>query len=161
MIEAAIVFGAFVIGLAIAATILPRGGNARMGIAPIRSGFSIGDRFSRLPYYPLPIPEDATHIAWVMMGQGADGVVYSLAVQDLDAAKSEVRQSKHSHDPVITQMMMLEADLNSRGCQSTSDLRFCLARVDDDGNEHWWSGSKWVRRWHRDAALFDVWGERA
>jgi hypothetical protein len=163
MTEAAVVIAVFVLGLVVASTLVNRSGNAQMGVAPIRPRVGLPYRHpaSRLPYYPLPVPDDATHVAWVMMGQGQNGTVYSLAVQDILAAEMACRAARHTYDPVIQQMIVLESDLVGRGCNSTGDLRFCLARVDDEGTEHWWSGSRWVKRWHRDAALFDVWGERA
>lgn len=155
-------------GIMVAVFLIPRS-SAAMMVAPRRSGFRLPESLTvdacdgrgRIPYYPAPLPEDATHVAFIVMGQCEHGSVYSLAVQDIEAAAAEVQAATYSHDPVIRKMVELEDDLLTRGCSLKGDIHIAIVHADDDGTEKWWSGSKWVPRWHRSAALFNLWGERA
>lgn len=151
------------LGFLCAVTLVPRAGRATTGLAPRRSGYRLPQprQDARIPYYPLPLPDEATHVAFVMMGQAEHGAVYTLSVQPIDEAEREVQQSVSWADPPIRKAIELEDDLQSRGCATRGDLRFCIVKIDGEGTERWWSGRKWVPRWHRDAALFDIWGERA
>jgi hypothetical protein len=150
-------------GFLCAVTLMPRAGRAASGLAPRRSGYSLPEpsKSARIPYYPLPLPAEATHVAFVMMGTAEHGIVYSLSVQPIAEAERDVSRAKSWVDPPILRAIQLEDDLQSRGCTTAGDVRFCLVRIDAEGTERWWSGERWVPRWHRDAALFDIWGDRA
>jgi hypothetical protein len=151
------------LGFLCAVTLVPRAGRTAAGLAPRRSGYSLPEprQAARIPYYPLPLPDEATHVAFVMMGETEHGSVYSLSVQPIEDAEQEVRRAVSWADPPIQKAIQLEDDLHARGCRTAGDLRFCVVKIDADGNQRWWSGRKWVPRWHRDAALFDIWGDRA
>jgi hypothetical protein len=162
MTEAIIVIAAFVGGLLVAVAAVPRAGRASMGLAPLRSGFSLPrlPREALLPYYPIPVPDGATHVNFMMVGMGQAGSVYSLICQPIEKASVEAHAAKIAIDPVIQRSLELESDLIERGCSPITDIRFCVSKVDDEGTEKWWSGSRWVGRWDKRAAVFDIWGTR-
>lgn len=163
MTEALLAVIALLLGMICAISLIGRRGHAASATAPLQSGYTLTRPVvrSRIPYYPLPVPEEATHVAFVMMGTAEHGQVYSLAVQSIAEAEKEVKSARAYCDPAIQKAIELEDDLTARGCETRGDVRFCLVQIDRDGNERWWSGRRWVPRWHKEAALFDIWGERA
>jgi hypothetical protein len=62
--------------------------------------------------------------------------------------------------PVIAMAVSMEDELYWGGSKPTGDVRFGMARVDFPNDDRWWSGSRWVKKWHKEAALFDIWGNR-
>ena len=115
-----------------------------------------------IPWHSKRLPRDATHIAWIMLGQGEIGSVHTLYVQTLESLKHEVAASKSPWGPIITHSIELECDIRDRGCTPASEIMYAVARIDGDGNEYWLGKhGGWVNRWASDASIYDVFGAEA
>jgi hypothetical protein len=103
------------------------------------------------------IPPDATHIAWIMHGEGEAGRVHTLYLQTLDNLRSEIVEAQSPWGPIIATSIELETDIRSRGCVPVTEVMYVIARVDRDGNERWLSRSReWVNRWDTAAQIYEV-----
>lgn len=103
------------------------------------------------------IPAEATHVAWIMHGEGEAGRVHTLYLQDLQSLRREVLESQSAWGPIIATSLELECDIRSRGCVPVSEILYVIARVDGDGTERWLSRSRtWVERWHGEAQIYEV-----
>jgi hypothetical protein len=112
-----------------------------------------------VPWYPQVVPPDATHMTYILVGEGPNGRTFALRNQTIAEAIQEAALETCLVTPVIRQMCALEDDLYQRGCQPVTEVRFVLTQH-QDGGERWWSGRKWLPRWHRDAAVYDIWGTK-
>jgi hypothetical protein len=166
--------------LAISVIILafvPRTGNAKLGLAPLGCPYSLPywNKAGPLPYYQERIPVDATHVLWLMVGSCPVTVeagnatttvqrhkTYSMMHQSLESAMIDISRFDRSRhmDFALSRALTMEDEMYSRGCRPVSDMLIGLARIDKDGNESWWTGSKWVSRWDPATLLFDIWGQR-
>lgn len=157
MIEAMVALCTFGVGVCLALHLFPPG--VRKGKRPRNRGYTLptARRDRRVPWYPAPVPDDATHVTYVAIGEGEDGRHYAITHQTITDAMREASVESNLVNPVIRRYAQLEEDLYARGCIPICEVRFLLSKQ-QDGDERWWSGSKWVPRWHRDAAVFDIWG---
>lgn len=115
------------------------------------------DHARSIPWHSQGVPEEATHIGWIMHGEGEMGRVHTLYLQDLDSLKREVLDARSPWGPIITHSIELECDIRSRGCVPISEVCYVIARVDRDGNERWLSRSRnWVNRWDESAQIYEV-----
>lgn len=150
-----LVMSVAVVGLALYA-VIPTRGSVPMAVAPARPDLKTCD--SWLPFCPVSIPPDATHIAWIMCGARSEEVVYSLRLEDIQSVKSQAMLG--GWNLFVLRSIELEDDLRSREAFPATDIRYAIARCTGTG-EKWWSGSRWVSRWHRTAGVFDAFGSKA
>lgn len=111
-----------------------------------------------LPWHANPLPDDATHIAWIMHGSGEIGEVHALYMQSIGSLRSEILESNNAFGPIIVRSIELECDIRSRGCEPNGELQYAIARIQSDGNETWVGRNGWVARWSKDAMVWDVFG---
>ena len=97
------------------------------------------------------VPADATHIAWIMLGEGPEGRVHTLYLQTLDNLRSEITSATSPWGPIIATSIELEADIRMRGCVPVTEVMYSVVRVDRDGSEQWFGQSGWGARWNDDA----------
>jgi len=115
------------------------------------------DHAREIPWHTPTVPVDATHIAWIMHGEGDLGTVHTLYLQTLESLRREVEESRSPWGPIITHSIELECDIRGRGCEPTSEVLYAVARVDENGNETWLSRSgAWVARWSDEAEIYEV-----
>ena len=115
------------------------------------------DHAAKIPWHQPTVPLEATHIAWIMHGQGEQGLVHTLYLQTLDSLRAEVMESRSPWGPIITHSIELECDIRGRGCVPISEVLYAVARIDADGNEEWLSKrGDWVNRWSEDAEIYEV-----
>lgn len=113
-------------------------------------------RGERIPWHEGPVPIDATHIAWIMLGEGDQGRVHTLLLQTLENLADEVQEARSPWGPIIVHSITLECDIRSRGCVPVSEVMYAIARVDAEGNE-WWMGRRgeWTSRWSDRAKIYE------
>jgi hypothetical protein len=117
------------------------------------------DMASPIPWHNARLPRDATHIAWIMHGNGHIGRVHTLYMQSLENLAHEVIRAKSPWGPIITHSIELECDIRDRGCVPDGEIMYAVARIDGDGNEYWLGKrGDWVNRWDVDASIYDVFG---
>ena len=115
------------------------------------------DRAREIPWHEPRVPLAATHIAWIMHGEGDLGTVHTLYLQTLASLRQEVQDANSPWGPIIAHSIELECDIRGRGCVPTSEVMYAVARVDSDGNEYWLSrDGSWVARWSAEAEIFEV-----
>lgn len=104
------------------------------------------------------IPIESTHIAWIMLGEGAAGRVHTLYLQSIESLRDEADEAKSMWGPIIAHSIELECDIRGRGCMPVTELLYAVARIDSAGNERWMSkAGGWVNRWSEDAEIREVW----
>lgn len=101
------------------------------------------------------VPADATHIAWIMLGDGPSGRVHTLYLQTLDSLRDEVTSANSPWGPIIAHSIDLELDIRSRGCLPVTEVMYSVVRVDREGNEAWLTRNGWGARWDDDS-IFEV-----
>lgn len=107
------------------------------------------------------IPPEATHIAWIMLGRTDYGTVHTLALQDIQSVRRDIVEANSPIGPIITKSIELEMDMMTRGCTSSSEIMYAIARIDRDGSERWLArDGTWVSRWSPDADVQDVFGDQ-
>lgn len=115
------------------------------------------DHSQPIPWHDARVPDDATHIGWIMHGEGELGRVHTLYLQDIESLRREVLEAQSTWGPIIATSIELECDIRSRGCVPITEILYVIARVDRDGNEQWLSRSRnWVNRWDESAQIYEV-----
>lgn len=101
------------------------------------------------------IPTDATHIAWIMLGEGEAGRVHTLYLQALKSVRDDITSANSPWGPIIAHSIELECDIRSRGCIPTTEIMWAVVKVDANGNEQWLNASGWGARW-QEGSMFEV-----
>lgn len=115
------------------------------------------DHALRIPWHTPLVPPEATHIAWIMHGEGEGGVVHTLYLQTIDSLRAEIHDARSPWGPIITHSIELECDIRGRGCIPTSEVCYAVARIDGEGTERWLGRSgDWVARWSEEAEIYEV-----
>jgi len=83
------------------------------------------DHAREIPWHTPTVPVDATHIAWIMHGEGDLGTVHTLYLQTLESLRREVEESRSPWGPIITHSIELECDIRGR---AASRPRRCCTR---------------------------------
>lgn len=111
-------------------------------------------------WHDQQIPLEATHIAWIMLGNSDYGTVHTLSMQDLDSVRQDIVTSDSPLGPIIAKSIELEMDMLGRGCRAASEIMYAIARIDGSGNETWLSkDGAWVARWSAEADVQNIFGE--
>lgn len=111
-------------------------------------------------WHDQAIPWEATHIAWIMLGQSDYGTVHTLALQDLESLRQDIVTSDSPLGPIIAKSIEMEMDMLGRGCRAASEIMYAIARIDSAGNETWLSkDGDWVARWSPDADVQNIFGD--
>jgi len=115
------------------------------------------DHAAQIPWHTPFVPVEATHIAWIMHGEGNGGVVHTLYLQTLDSLRAEILDARSPWGPIIAHSIELECDIRGRGCTPTSEVLYAVARIDGEGNEEWLGrDGDWVARWSEQAEIYEV-----
>lgn len=137
--------------------IMYRNIDQRMRIVLPGSPMHRADRNRDIPWHTPRVPVDATHIAWIMLGEGEAGRVHTLYLQTLAHLRQEVESAQSPWGPIIANSIELELDIRGRGCVPISEVMYAVARVDADGSEQWLGKQgDWVSRWSESAEIFEV-----
>lgn len=111
-------------------------------------------------WHDQAIPWEATHIAWIMLGEGDYGTVHTLALQDIESLRQDILTADSPLGPIITKSIELEMEMLGRGCRAASEIMYAIARIDGSGNETWLSKDRsWVARWSEDADVQNIFGD--
>lgn len=111
-------------------------------------------------WHDQAIPWEATHVAWIMLGQGDYGTVHTLALQDIESLRQDILTADSPLGPIIAKSIEMEMDMLGRGCRAASEIMYAIARIDRAGNETWLSkDGDWVARWSADADVQNIFGD--
>jgi len=106
------------------------------------------------------VPWEATHIAWIMLGESDYGTVHTLSMQDIESVRRDIVTADSPLGPIIAKSIELEMDMLGRGCKAASEIMYAIARIDSSGNETWLStDGAWVARWSPSADVQNIFGD--
>ncbi len=124
---------------------------------------SAADRIQQehiVPWHDRELPWDATHIAWIMLGDGDMGTIHTLYLQTIESFREESDEADSPIGPIITRSIEMELDIIERGCKAATEIMYAIARIDQQGNECWLSrDGSWVARWHEDSDIQNIFGD--
>jgi hypothetical protein len=114
-----------------------------------------------IPWHDRELPWDATHIAWIMLGDGDLGRIHTLYLQTIESFREESDEADSAIGPIITRSIEMEMDIIERGCKSATEIMYAIARIDRQGNECWLAlDGSWVARWSEDSDIQNIFGDQ-
>jgi hypothetical protein len=133
---------------------------AQMRVASPGSAAARMQQEQVVPWHNRNLPYDATHIAWIMLGDGDMGRVHSLYLQSLESFREESAEADSAIGPIITRSIEMEMDMLDRGCKAATEIMYAIARIDTQGNECWLArDGSWVARWSNESDIQNIFGD--
>ena len=113
-----------------------------------------------VPWNERLLPPDATHIAWIMLGEAAHGRIHALHLQTLESFYADSAKANSPIGPMIVRSIELESEILALDATAASEIMYAIVRVGDDGLEQWLGrDGEWVNRWSEHADVMNVFGD--
>ena len=137
--------------------------NANAGIAHVVHPNSAASKIAQhmpIPWNDRLLPPDATHIAWIMLGDAPHGRIHALHLQTLESFYADSAKANSPIGPMIVRSIELESEILALDATAASEIMYAIARVADDGLEQWLGrDGAWVSRWSNDADVMNIFGD--
>lgn len=113
-----------------------------------------------VPWNERLLPPDATHIAWIMLGEATHGRIHALHLQTLESFYADSAKARSPIGPMIVRSIELESEILALDATAASEIMYAIARVGEDGLEQWLGrDGAWVNRWSEHADVMNIFGD--